>query len=185
MKTQYFTASSLDGYIADSGHSLDWLFQFGVEPGEEYDAFIRDVGVLAMGSSTYEWLLRHIAESGDEWFYEQPTWVFSSRTLPIIEGADIRFVSGDVRPVHQQMSEIAGEQNLWVVGGGDLVGQFYDAGLLDELFIQFAPVMLGSGAPLLPRRISTPPLKLLSSQVNAAGFLLTHYQVERARQAEA
>ncbi|UUO07463.1 dihydrofolate reductase family protein [Blastopirellula sp. J2-11] len=184
MKTQYFTATSLDGYIADPDHSLEWLFQFGEEPGEEYDAFIRDVSVLAMGSSTYEWLLRHMAASGDAWFYEQPTWVFTSRTLPKVDGADIRFVSGDVRPVHSQMREIAGEKNLWVVGGGELVGQFYDAGLLDDLFVQFAPVMLGSGAPLLPRKIASPPLKLVSVQANNAGFLLTHYQVEKDRQAK-
>lgn len=185
MKTQYFTATSLDGYIADPDHSLEWLFQFGEEPGQEYDAFIRDVGVLAMGSSTYEWLLRHMAVSGDSWFYEQPTWVFTSRALPSIDGADIRFVSGDVGPVHQQMREIAGEKNLWVVGGGELVGQFYDADLLDELFVQFAPVLLGNGAPLLPRRIVSPPLKLVSVKSNDAGFLLTHYQVKADRQSKA
>lgn len=177
MKTQFFTATSLDGFIADADHSLAWLFQFSEDPGEEYEAFIRDVSVIAMGSHTYEWLLRHMAASGDAWYYQQPTWVFSSRTLPKIEGADIRFVSGDVRPVHQQMQTIAGDKNLWITGGGDLVGQFYDAGLLDELFVQIAPVTLGEGMPLLPRRIATPPMKLISAKTNKAGFVMTHYQV--------
>ncbi|MCC9605877.1 dihydrofolate reductase family protein [Blastopirellula sp. JC732] len=177
MKTQFFTATSLDGFIADADHSLEWLFQFGAGPGEEYEAFIRDVGVIAMGSHTYEWLLRHMAVSGDAWYYEIPTWVFTSRTLPIIDGADIRFVSGDVRPVHEQMEAIAGEKNLWITGGGELVGQFYDAGLLDDLFVQIAPVTLGSGMPLLPRKIASPPLRLVSCKTHSAGFLLTHYQV--------
>jgi dihydrofolate reductase len=44
-------------------------------------------------------------------------------------------------------------RNVWVVGGGDLAGQFADAGLLDEVLVQIAPVTLGAGAPLLPRRI--------------------------------
>ena len=55
--------------------------------------------------------------------------------------------------VHGGMVEAAGTQNVWLVGGGGLVGQFADRGLLDELWFQYAPVTLGPGAPLLPRRI--------------------------------
>ena len=53
---------------------------------------------------------------------------------------------------------MADGRNVWLVGGGDLVGQFHDQGLLDEVLISFASVFLGAGAPLLPRRIVTPPL---------------------------
>ena len=51
------------------------------------------------------------------------------------------------------MARAAGERNRWVVGGGDLAGQFADAGLLDEVLVSIAPVTLGAGAPLLPRRL--------------------------------
>ena len=51
------------------------------------------------------------------------------------------------------MAETADGRNVWIVGGGDLVGQFADAGLLDEVIVYIAPVTLGAGAPLLPRRI--------------------------------
>jgi dihydrofolate reductase len=51
------------------------------------------------------------------------------------------------------MVEAAGRRNVWIVGGGDLAGQFGDAGLLDEVIVSIAPVTLGAGAPLLPRRI--------------------------------
>jgi dihydrofolate reductase len=47
----------------------------------------------------------------------------------------------------------AGDRNVWIVGGGDLAGQFADVGLLDELIVAIAPVTLGAGAPLLPRRV--------------------------------
>ena len=47
------------------------------------------------------------------------------------------------------------DTNVWVVGGGDLVGQFDDAGLLDEVWLGLTPVFLGAGAPLLPRRITS------------------------------
>ncbi len=53
-KTQYYAAASLDGFIATTDHSLAWLMQFGSLEGTSYDGFIRDVGALAMGASTYE-----------------------------------------------------------------------------------------------------------------------------------
>ena len=52
MKTVYYTASSLDGFIADPNHSLDWLFPLVEISDTSYPAFIRDVGALAMGSHT-------------------------------------------------------------------------------------------------------------------------------------
>jgi dihydrofolate reductase len=184
MKTQYYTACSLDGFIADAHNSLDWLLQFGDVEGSSYPDFVRQVGAIAMGSTTYEWILRHHvwSEAGtpQPWPYQQPVWVFTSRSLPGVDGADIRFVRGDVRPVHQQMSEAAGGKNIWLVGGGDLAGQFYDRGLLDELIVQVTPVMLGSGAPLLPRAITTPPLRLVSVEALGDAFAELRYQVPRS-----
>jgi dihydrofolate reductase len=187
MKTQYYVATSLDGFIADSQNSLEWLFQFGKGEGEgdshsdSYANFIHEVGAIAMGSTTYEWILTHQVNENTEqpqkWVYEQPTWVFTSRSLPIVEGADIQFVKGDVRPVHQAMTTAARDQNIWLVGGGDLVGQFHDRGLLNEIIVFIAPVTLGSGAPFLPRAIATPPLKLLSSKVHGGAFMELHYEV--------
>lgn len=183
VKTQYYTASSLDGFIADPNDSLDWLFPLGDIEATSFPAFIREVGALAMGSHTYEWMLRHVvsptADRPQPWPYEGPTWVFTSRDLPPVPGADIRFASGDVRPVHEAMVKAAGGKNVWIVGGGDLAGQFYDQGLLDELFVQFGSVTLGAGKPLLPRKITTPPLKLLSVRAVGAGFAELHYEVPR------
>lgn len=187
MKTQYFTAASLDGFIATEDDSLDWLFPLG-EPSEtSYPTFIRDVGALAMGSATYEWMLRHVigpeADHPEPWPYAQPTWVFTSRTLPAVPNVDIRFARGDVRPVHREMADAAGGKNVWIVGGGGLVGQFYDAGLLDEIFVQVGSVTLGSGKPLLPRAITSPPLRLVSVKAVGTGFAELHYEVPRAREA--
>src|SRR5689334_16744190 len=93
------------------------------------------------------------ASLGRGWPYEQPTWIFTSRELSPMAGGNLRFVRGDVRPVHAAMVQAAAGKNLWIVGGGELVGQFHDAGLLDELIVQIAAVTLGRGAPILPRRI--------------------------------
>lgn len=181
MKTQYYTATSLDGFIATEDDSLDWLFPLGNVNDTSYPTFIAEIGALAMGSATYDWMLRHstlVAEqAGSPWPYSQPTWVFSHRQLPSIAGADVRFVQGDVTPVHAEMIRAAGTKNIWIVGGGDLAGQFYDAQLLDEAIIQVASVTLGKGKPLFPRRVTSPPWKLLSARQVGSGFAELHYQL--------
>jgi dihydrofolate reductase len=186
-RTQYYTAASLDGFIADSSNSLDWLFQFGEEATDDYPDFIGAVGAVAMGSTTYEWMLEHLINPGADhpqpWPYTQPTWVFTSRSLSPFDGADIRFVSGDVAPVHAQMVAAAAGKNVWIVGGGDLAGQFHDRGLLDEIIVTIASVTLAGGAPLLPRRIATPPLRLTSATMFGTAFAQLRYEVARSAEA--
>lgn len=183
MKTQYYTAASLDGFIATEDDSLDWLFPLGDVNDTSYPAFIREVGALAMGSATYEWMLRHAAtvkdQVGSAWPYSQPTWVFTSRKLPRIDGAEIHFVEGSVEPVYKAMVAAAASKNVWIVGGGDLAGQFFDAGLLDELIIQLASVTLGRGKPLFPRSLTSPPLRLQSVRQVGTGFAELRYEVHR------
>jgi dihydrofolate reductase len=159
-KTQYYTATTLDGYIADENNSLDWLFQVDRETGESshYDRFFGGVGAMAMGATTYRWVLDHerlLDEPAkwQTWYGSTPSWVFTHRSLPAVPGADVRFVEGDVASVHAAMRAAAGARNIWLIGGGDLVGQFADQGLLDEIIVGVAPVTLGGGAPLLPRRM--------------------------------
>jgi dihydrofolate reductase len=181
MKTQFFTATSLDGFIATEDDSLDWLFPLGDINDTSYPAFIAEVGALAMGSATYEWMLRHAttvtAETGSTWPYTQPTWVFSSRTLPSVPGANLHFVQGDVQSVHSAMRAASADKNIWVMGGGDLAGQFYDAGLLDEIIVQVGSVTLGRGKPLFPRRLISPPLQLVSVKQIGTGFAEMRYLV--------
>ncbi|MDR0214743.1 MAG: dihydrofolate reductase family protein [Comamonas sp.] len=184
-KTQYYTATSLDGFLATEDDSLDWLFPLASLHESSYPAFIAEVGALAMGSATYEWMLRNaeavLKETGVAWPYTQPAWVFSSRQLPLIEGADVRFVSGAVDSIWAQMKQMAAGKNLWIVGGGDLAGQFYDAGLLDELIVQIGSATLGGGKPLFPRRVLGPALQLQSVQQMGSGMAELRYTVCKAR----
>jgi dihydrofolate reductase len=152
--TQYLTATTLDGFIADEENSLQWLFDVPDGEGgqERWDAFIGGVGAMAMGATTYEWVLDHerLLENPQRWheFYgDRPCWVFTHRELAPIPGADLRFVSGDVVPVHADLVAAGRGKNVWLVGGGELVGQFHDAALLDQILVSIAPVTLGAGAP--------------------------------------
>ena len=180
--TQYYTATSLDGFIADPDNSLEWLFSRKRDDDGplSYGTFIVDVGALAMGSTTYEWILDHEFAGKDpaewKWPYEIPCWVFTHRQLPVVPGAPIEFTSADVAVVHEQMVDAAGGRNVWIVGGGDLVGQFADAGLLDEVHVTIAPVTLGGGAPLLPRRLEL----RLEEQGRNGDFTCARFSVVRS-----
>ncbi|AFV89533.1 MAG: dihydrofolate reductase family protein [Acidipropionibacterium acidipropionici] len=175
MITHFYTASSLDGFIATPEHSLDWLLKqdFDLQGPMAYPDFITRMGALAMGASTYEWILRQ----QESWEYTQPAWVFTHRDLPVIDGADLRFARGPVADVFGDIADAAGDKDIWVVGGGDLAGQFADAGLLDEVWVQFAPVTLGSGRPLLPRALD---LELLEVARNR-DFVCAHHRVLKDR----
>ncbi|MEV0248224.1 dihydrofolate reductase family protein [Nocardia sp. NPDC050712] len=179
MATQYYTATSLDGFLADQNNSLDWLFEVeddGQTEGET-SGFVAQVGALCMGATTYEWVRANDgAESWAKWYGDLPCWVFTHRDLPAIPGANLRFVSGEVASVHKEMAEAAGAKNIWLMGGGELVGQFDDAGLLDEIIASVAPVTLGSGAQLLPRRIPASRLRLTELKQFGQFAMLT-YQV--------
>jgi dihydrofolate reductase len=186
MTTQYYTATSLDGFIADENNSLGWLFEVGAgDPTAERDvnrfaSFFADVGAMAMGATTYEWVLDHdkLLDNPNIWqdyYGDTPCWVFTHRDLPPIPGADVRFVGGDVTSVHEQMSEAAHGKNSWLVGGGDLVGQFADRGLLDEILVAIAPVTLGAGAPLLPRRLAGQDLTLSNVDHDDYFVFLTYH----------
>ena len=173
MATIYFTACSLDGFIAGPGHTLDWLLSRDHDPQgpDSPDEFLSGVGALVMGANTYQWLLDNLEGA---WPYQVPTWVLTHRRFAEPE-ADIRFTDAAVPEVHARAVGEAAGRDVWLVGGGDLVGQFHDVGLLDELRVQYAPATLGAGMPLLPRRID---LDLLSLSRNR-DFACARYSVRR------
>ncbi|MDO9396696.1 MAG: dihydrofolate reductase family protein [Herbiconiux sp.] len=173
-KVQYYVAASVDGFIADREGGLDWLLQFGFEEfTAHYDAFLAEVGVVVMGSATYEWLLA----AGEEWAYpDLVTWVLSSRALPVVEGGDIRFAHGDVSALHADWMRAAGGKNIWIVGGGVLAAQVAEAGLLDELWLTTMPVVLGAGTPLLPlSTVASRALTVRETAVTPSGAVATVY----------
>ena len=148
-RTVYYTATSLDGFIATADHSLDWLLSRESDPAGPlaYDGFVAGVGAAAMGATTYCW----VRENDPDWVPELPTWVFTHRELELLPG--VHATADDPARVHAALVTAAAGRDVWIVGGGDLAGQFADRGLLDEVVVSIAPVTLGGGAPLLPRRV--------------------------------
>lgn len=161
----YYTATTLSGYIADENNSLDWLFAVDQGGSDDPTEIMAQMAVLVEGSTTYEWVLEHegLLEHPQKWaeFYgERPTFVFSTRDLPVPAGADVRLRRGSVADALPELLAAANGGDVWVVGGGDLAGQFADVGALDEIVLAVAPVTLLGGAPVLPRRLESSQLTL-------------------------
>jgi dihydrofolate reductase len=172
--TQYYVASSIDGYIATADGNLDWLLQFSGFEGfaESYDPFLAGVGAVIMGADTYRFLLA----AQEPWPYPTlPAWVFSHQDLPPFDDGIISYVRGGVEAVHAAALEAAAGRNVWMVGGGNLAAQFFAAGLLDELLLTIVPVLLGSGKPLLPLAGPTFPLALRSERRLGSGVVELAY----------
>jgi dihydrofolate reductase len=189
-RIQYYCASTLDGFIAESDDTLDWLLGYegsydgeGAEPGGRggYEQFYEGIGSLIMGSATYEFILREPA-AGPEWPYKgKPTWILSSRELPEPEGedVDVRIVNASVTEVHDELIAAAGDRDVWVVGGGNVASQFADEGLLDDLFVTVVPVVLGDGKPLFDRRLPSGAMQLIAVRPFDSGMVELRYAISR------
>ena len=151
-QTQYYTATTLDGFIADADNSLDWLLTRAA--GRRRDA--RTTARSSPTSARSRWARRPTSGSSTTSSTGRirrtgrgrttcPAGSSRTATCRSFPGARSSSRSGDVAPVHAEAGHAAGDRNIWVVGGGDLAGQFADAGLLDEVLVSIAPVTLGCG----------------------------------------
>jgi len=176
-------AVTLNGFLADVNHSLQWLFD--VPGAHEPDPALlpQNVRVHVEGANTYMWMLKNedLIAKPEKWRQYYPgvtTYVFTSRNLPIPEGADVRLVNGSVQEYLPEIRELAGEQNIWVLGGGELLGQFLDVDAIDTLALTVAPATLVGGAALLPRNIGSERLELTEAR-QAGPFARLVYRVKR------
>lgn len=185
MRVQYYTASSLDGFVATEDDDLTWLTEYrppDPPPDLErdtgsYDEFYEGVGALVMGSTTYGWVLDHI----DEWPYaDRPAWVLSSRELQAPPGeGDVRVTNSSVRDLREDFELAAGDKNLWVVGGGPVASQFAEEDMLDDVIVTVVPVVLGAGKPLFKRPLPGGPMKLVGTQPSPSGMVELRYELAR------
>jgi dihydrofolate reductase len=180
MHVSYATATTANGFLATLDDSLAWLFAVTGET-PDLDALYAAIDAFVMGSSTYEWLLRDrtLNDDPDGWtsaFGDRPVVVFTTRALPVPDGADVRFLSGPVADNAAALRDISGNGAVWVQGGGDLAGQFLDADMLDEITLHISPAFLSEGKPLLPRELE--PDRLTLVEVHRTGqFIEATWQV--------
>jgi dihydrofolate reductase len=139
--------SSLDGFIARKDNSVAWMdggsvYEAGVSlSAEEVAAFVKSIDCYVLGSRTYE----HALELG--WPYgDTPAVVVTGRKLPATRKS-VEFYTGDLEALlHERLAPRY--RNIWLVGGAILSQRFLELGLVDEICLTIAPVLLGDGLRL-------------------------------------
>ena len=168
-KVRLFIATSLDGYIAGPGESLDWLFS---DADYGYDAFLAEVDTLAMGRRTYDGV-----RSLGEWPYDGlATTVFTRQERPAHDG-NVSFTSKAPADWLREVESSPGK-DVWVVGGGLLIRDFLDARLVDEMTVAVHPVVLGGGTPLFPPGSPRHKLRLAHVYSYPSGLVSSTYIVQ-------
>ena len=174
MKTTYYVASSLDGFIAEPDGSVAFLDEIGGEPDvAAYEAFFAGVDALLMGRRTYDQVLGF-----GEWPYgDRPCWVMTHRELS--EGPEtVVAIAGSPQQVHAQIAAQQ-YQHLWLIGGADLAAQFLHHGLIDQVVVSLIPMALGQGISLFANLSGHVKLALTESIPRAHGILeLTYVPVQ-------
>ncbi|MDH3958441.1 MAG: dihydrofolate reductase family protein [Actinomycetota bacterium] len=164
-----FIATSIDGYIADEGGSLDWL-ESAARPDEDYgfQAFIETVDALAMGRGTYD----HIAYLDPLPFGDREVYVFTHNPPPARPG--VTFLEASPRAA-LALWESAGLGRVYVDGGA-LISAFLAESLIDDMLLTTAPILLGAGRPLFHPIAASAPMELVDVQSWPSGFVNRTYR---------
>lgn len=140
--TVLYIASSLDGYIATKEDSLEWLFKVEGEGDNGYTEFYETVDTILMGKRTYDWIIQEMEEFP---YKNKECYVFSRSSYEDTE--NVKFIHEDIKSFVNKLKNKDGN-NIWVVGGGELLHSFIQENLVDEFIITLAPTIIGNGIPL-------------------------------------
>lgn len=140
MSVYFYGCVTLDGYLADKDHGLDWLHQTGTAEDTGYEDFYARMDVTLMGRRTF----REVERLGNpaEVYPATENYVFTHRPL---RQAGFTAISGSPAAFVERLDRA---KNVWVIGGNTILVPLLDRDLVDHLIIQVAPVLLGKGIPL-------------------------------------
>ena len=172
MTVSVFVGTSVDGFIARSNGSFDFLPADGGEP-HGYDEFISSVDALVIGRNTFETVL------------SLPAWPYGKKRVVVLSSRPIELSAvreGVVEQMAGSPTEIVarlaatGARHLYV-DGGITIQKFLRAGLVQSITITRVPVLIGSGIPLfgaLPRDLR---LRHVGTRQYPSGLVKSEYQV--------
>jgi dihydrofolate reductase len=171
-------AISADGYIARPDGDVEWLnrrarLDYGMS------AFFKTIDTILIGRKTYDWAIDYQKKHGGKSVFDKnvANYVFS-RKPPKKAAPEVEFVSEPIRDFVQRLRAKKGK-TIWMMGGGELIASFLDAGELDEFQIKVIPVFIGEGIPLIAPRHRDIPLRLIESKNYPDGVVGLKYEVEK------
>jgi dihydrofolate reductase len=174
-------ATSVDGYIARPDGDVVWLDRPRPKGNYGMGEFLKSIDTILWGRKTYS--------KGIEMGMEKrmasgfgagiQNYVFS-RQAQESKVAGFQFVSEPIKAFAQGLRKKRGK-NIWMMGGGEIVGSFLDEGEIDELDIRVVPILIGEGIPLIQPRHRLIRLRLLSSKEFSDGVVGLRYQTARGK----
>jgi dihydrofolate reductase len=169
VRASVFVGTSLDGFIARTNGSFDFLIAAGGEP-HGYDEFIASVDGLVIGRKTYETVLGF-----ETWPYgKKPVYVLSSHELARAPSdAIVERMSGEPAEIVSQLAA-HGLRHVYV-DGGVTIQRFIEAGLIQRLIVSRVPVLIGSGIPLFGRFTRDILLIHMGTREFAGGLVQSEY----------
>ena len=162
-----FIASSLDGYIARTNGAIDWLF---TDSDYGYNDFYASIDTVLVGRKTFETTLTFESDP----FKGKECYVFS-RGNSIQEREQVHGVSGDMVEFVESLKKQPG-QDIWIVGGGELLREFLRHNLIDEIILFIHPIILGSGIPLFLQQETESHWQTLKTHQYESGLVEIHLQ---------
>ena len=164
-----YIACSLDGYIARSDGRVDWLF---TDQDYGFTDFLGSVDAVLLGRKTHDVMV----ELGERFVAGKKNYIFS-RHPTAAHPPEVEYVAGDPRALVDRLRSAPG-RDIWLVGGGDLLGQFLDADLVDDMIVFVHPIVLGEGIPLFPGTRRWVDLVLRRTQEFSSGLVELRYEVK-------
>lgn len=145
MSVYFYGCITMDGYLADKNHKLDWLYQTGDAEETGYADFYDAMDITIMGRRTF----MEIEKSAETQNIYPTTenYVFTHSGEPLPEG----FIPEN-SDVAEFVKQIDKDKNIWIVGGNTILAPLLDKDMVDCLIIQIAPVLLGGGIPLFSQK---------------------------------
>lgn len=145
MKIILYIATSLDGFIADENGGIDWLPHPENDELDEfgYKKLLNSISTIIMGSKSYEQILTF----GDWEWKDKQTYVFTTRELSTSKN-NVDFIQKSPKEFIDDLKKKELNQNIWLLGGAELIYSFAIEQLIDECIITLIPKTLKSGIKL-------------------------------------
>jgi dihydrofolate reductase len=163
-------ATSADGYVARPDGDLEWLTSRPAPKGfYGMGEFMQSIDEKVLGRKTYEVSVQLGAKFDRHY-------VFSHQPPPTSVPSGVEFINDPIPAFAKRLKNGKGK-NIWLMGGGDIIASFLDAGAIDQFIVSIVPVFIGEGIPLIAPRHRHVPLRLHSVTPFPDGVVQVHYGV--------
>ncbi|RVU53813.1 dihydrofolate reductase family protein [Anaerosphaera multitolerans] len=145
MSVCFYGCITIDGFLADKNHNVDWLYETGTIEETGYEEFYKKIDITVMGKKTFDEVSKF--PNAHSMYPTSENYVFThSKKLDIDNYIPI---SCDVVKFIENFDK---DKNIWIIGGSKILTPLLDNNLVEKMIIQIAPVLLGEGIPLFTQK---------------------------------